>query len=448
LTGESIAIDKPLHASVIAGSYNLSNTVHIQVEKIGDSTRYGQIMQLIEQASMDKPRLSKLADQIAKPFLIVVLGSAFAAAASLWGQDPAKALVTAATVLIVTCPCALSLAAPAAMLASASAFVKKGLLVKNLQAIEDLSVVDSVIFDKTGTLTAPSIRITHIHTRQGITSNEAMSIANTLAQTSTHPISLAIVSHYQAQQAIEDVYEAVETTEHIGQGISARLPQTHPASGAVSGTVKLGSADFCGHPASEKQTVYLADDHGWLANFELSETLKPNAKPTIDWILANGYRCQLLSGDQATSVATVAAQLNIKNYRAHCSPAEKLKTLNSDKAKGHHILMVGDGLNDGPVLASAQVAMAMGEGVALTQAYADIVLTHGDIGLIPQSLLQAKKTMRIIKQNMIWAALYNAICIPLAFMGLLTPWQAGLGMAISSLVVIFNALRLSKLTND
>lgn len=445
LTGESTAINKPHHSQVIAGSYNLGQAIQMRVEKIGNATRYGEIMQLIEKAAIEKPRLSKLADTIAKPFLIAVLGSAFIAALLLWAQDPAKALVTAATVLIVTCPCALSLATPAAMLASASALIKRGVLIKNLQALEDLTNVDTVIFDKTGTLTEHRINISHIETKSGLSENLATRLAKALAQSSTHPVAQAINQYPLDENTQQGLPTVHDLSEHTGLGMQGKLQNEAMFDQQIKGVIKFGSAKFCQQDHTNDQAVYLADENGWLATFYLNEQLKTNAQHTLNWLQANDYHCELLSGDQSEAVAQTATQLQFDTHQAACAPADKLARLETLKAKGNKVLMVGDGLNDGPILASAHVSIAMGQGVALTQAHADVILTNGDIGLVATSLRQAKRTMQVIKQNMTWAVLYNAICIPLAFTGWLTPWQAGLGMAISSLVVILNAVRLTRM---
>ncbi len=445
LTGESTPINKPRNTQVIAGSYNLGQTIQMRVEKIGSATRYGEIMQLIEKAAIEKPRLSKLADQIAKPFLIAVLGSAIVAGLLLWSQDPAKALVTAATVLIVTCPCALSLATPAAMLASASALIKRGVLIKNLQALEDLTNVDTVIFDKTGTLTEHQIHVSKIDTRADISNTEALALAKAMAQSSTHPIAQAISLHAFDGNTQQGLPELQDLTEHTGQGISGSLKDSDSLTHKITGLIKFGSPTFCDTKPTDQQAVHLSDADGWIATFYLDEQLKTDAEATVQWLQENNYRCELLSGDQSQAVTQTAQALQFDRYQAACEPADKLTRLETLKANGNKVLMVGDGLNDGPILASAHVSIAMGQGVALTQAHADVILTNGDIGLVAASLQQAKRTMQVIKQNMTWAVLYNAICIPLAFIGWLTPWQAGLGMAISSLVVILNAVRLTRM---
>jgi Cu2+-exporting ATPase len=209
----------------------------------------------------------------------------------------------------------------------------------------------------------------------------------------------------------------------------------------------LGSAKFCGLAmTATTQQVYLTDGQGWLATFELSESVKPRAAQAIQQLKESQLSIELLSGDQQHGVSLLANAVGIQQFQAACSPQDKLTRLQTLKQQGKKVLMVGDGLNDGPILASAHVSIAMGKGVPLSLAHADYVLLNGDIGQIPGLIAQAKKTMRIVKQNIGWAIAYNLICIPLAFTGVLSAWLAGLGMALSSLLVIANAMRLSRTT--
>ncbi|MBA3696703.1 MAG: cadmium-translocating P-type ATPase [Methylotenera sp.] len=438
LTGEATAISKKFNDHVIAGSYNLRNTVHMQIETLGEATQYGQIVNLINQASIEKPRFSQIADRIARPFLLFAILSAALAAALLWNVDHGHALMTAAAVLIVTCPCALSLATPAAMLATASAFVKRGILISRLQAIESIANIDTVIFDKTGTLTHDDIQLTTIQWREGFAEADALAIAQALAQHSMHPISRALTAHGSPNTGSQKII-ITNVNEEIGAGISATLLSNN-------NVVKLGSAKFCGLAITDTSTqqVYLADTHGWLANFTLQESLKAYAAQTIEQLKDLNLGVELLSGDQLQIVENIAKAIGISTFQAACSPQDKLSRLQALKQDGKKVLMVGDGLNDGPILASAHVSIAMGKGVPLSQAHADYILLNGDISLIPHLIRHAKKTMQVIMQNIAWAIVYNLVCIPLAFIGVLSPWLAGLGMAASSIVVVLNALRLTQ----
>lgn len=435
LTGEATPIAKQQQDHVIAGSYNLGQTVGMTVEVLGDATQYGQIVNLINQAAIEKPRLSQIADRVARPFLLLVMLSAALAIALWWNVDRGHALMTAAAVLIVTCPCALSLATPAAMLASASAFVKRGILIRRLQAIESIANIDTVIFDKTGTLTNEHIIVTAIECRESTSQSEVLSIAQALARHSMHPVSRALTAH--KINSMETI-SVRDVNEQVGAGITATLAYSNQH-------IYLGSAQFCGleHHSSSQQ-VYLSDDMGWLATFTLQESLKNGSAQTVQALADLNLHTELLSGDQLHTVASTANNIGITQFQAACSPQEKLARLQTLKQQGHKVLMVGDGLNDGPILASAHVSIAMGKGVPLSQAHADYILLNGDISQIPQLIKHAKKTMQVIKQNIAWAVVYNLVCIPLAFIGVLSPWLAGLGMAASSIIVILNALRLTQ----
>jgi len=455
LTGESTPIQKNLNDDVIAGSYNLRQPVCITLNTIGESTKYGQIVNLINNAAVEKPRLSKLADRVARPFLIFVMLSAAIAAALLWNIDHGRALMTAAAVLIVTCPCALSLATPAAMLASASAFVKRGILIKRIQAIENIADVDTIIFDKTGTLTEDHIQIKTIVTKAGLTESAALTLATAIAQHSMHPISRALVNAHKANDLPSPEIELNDIEETSGAGISATIKSGAAdvsllEHSAVGNELKLGSAIFCGIAEinTSTQEVYLANKQGWLATFTLQEAIKHNAALAIASLKEAKLAIELLSGDRSSAVENTANQTGITQFQSACSPEDKLLRLQALKREGKKVLMVGDGLNDGPILASAHVSIAMGKGVPLTLAHADYVFLNGDISQIPHLIRHAKQTMRIIKENIAWAIVYNLISIPLAFFGILSAWLAGLGMAVSSLIVVANALRLTKFASS
>lgn len=451
LTGESTPIQKNLHDGVIAGSYNLRQPVCITLNTIGESTKYGQIVNLINNAAVEKPRLSKLADRVARPFLIFVMLSAAGAAALLWHIDHGRALMTAAAVLIVTCPCALSLATPAAMLASASAFVKRGILIKRIQAIENIADIDTIIFDKTGTLTEDHIQIKAITTQTGLSEAAALTLATAVAQHSMHPISRALVNVHKAGNLQVPAMELDDIQETSGAGISAKVKASSAdATPPIHDELKLGSATFCGiaEASTNSQQVYLANQHGWLATFTLQEAIKHNAALAIASLKEAKLAIELLSGDRSNAVESTAKQIGITQFQAACSPEDKLLRLQALKREGKKVLMVGDGLNDGPILASAHVSIAMGKGVPLTLAHADYVFLNGDISQIPHLISHAKQTMKIIKENIAWAIVYNLISIPLAFFGILSAWLAGLGMAVSSLIVVANALRLTKFSSS
>ena len=443
LTGESRPLPRSEGGLVIAGSHNLSAAVIIRVKHTGDQTRFAQIVALMESASTSKPQLAQLADRIAKPFLIFVLLAAGGAGAYWWTHDPSHALMVAVAVLIVTCPCALSLATPAAMLASAGALARRGVLVRRLQGLEALATVNTVVFDKTGTLTRDAFALGEVRTRQGVSKQEALARAAALARHSLHPVSRALVAASQGDALQPPSWQVEEAHETAGQGVSAHLFMTGKRASAA--LTRLGSARFCGVelPATDALHACLSDEQGWIATFELQEDLRPDARATVAALVAQGLQVHLLSGDLPDSVARVARQAGINSAQGGCTPQDKLAFLRELQAQGGKVAMVGDGLNDGPVLAGAYVSFAFGQAVPLAQAQSDFVVLGERLDTVVQTLLAARRTFRIVRQNLWWAAIYNAVCVPLAVVGWLPAWLAGLGMALSSLLVVLNALRLS-----
>lgn len=433
LTGESQPVKKTLGARVIAGSHNVASAVEMHVTQVGSSTQYAQIVALMERVSIDKPKLALLADRIAKPFLLLVLLSAAGSAIWLWPVDHGKALMAAAAVLIVTCPCALSLATPAAMLTSAGALARKGILIRHLQALEVVAKADTIIFDKTGTLTRDSISLTSITTSQNLTEQEALKLAASIARQSLHPLARSITAKWGSQT----YYPISDVEETSGAGLIAQTAQ---------GQIKLGSAVHCGIQLGETDAihVYMSNEHGWLATFRLQEDVRPEAKAVIENLLTQGFKVAMLSGDQSNAVQLVATQLGIDEALAECAPQQKLTYMQFLQRQGRKIVMVGDGMNDGPVLAGAHVSIAMGNAVPLAQAQSDFVIQGGQLDLVPKLILQARETIKVVKQNLLWAATYNIICVPLAVLGYLPAWLAGLGMASSSLLVILNSARLTR----
>ena len=443
LTGESHPLPRGAGEAVIAGSHNLTGVLRVRVEGIGSQTCWAGIVALMEQASIDKPRLARIADRIASPFLVAVVLAALGAGAWWWSTDPGQALGVAVAVLIVTCPCALSLATPAATLAAAGALARSGVLVRRLQALEACASVDTVVFDKTGTLTEGRMAVIATRTRPGIDGDQALSWAGALARHSLHPASRAITA-----AAGKGGPPATQVSEVAGCGVQGRLA----VAGAAAHELRLGSASFCGAPAQSGAfagpQVHLADCEGWLASFDLDEALRLDAVPAMAALRHQGLRLQLLSGDRAAGVERLARRAGIEWARGDCSPAGKLEHVRQAQHDGHCVAMVGDGLNDGPVLARADVSIAMGQAVPLAQARSDFVVLGGQLQAVASLRVQARRTRDIVRQNLAWAAGYNAVCVPLAVIGAMPPWLAGLGMATSSLLVVANSARLARIPSS
>ena len=448
LTGESRPLPRGVGAQVLAGSFNLGATLWVRVQRVANNTRFAQIVALMEAASSTKPTLALLADRLAKPFLVGVMLSAAGAALWWWDRDPERALMVAVSVLVVTCPCALSLATPAAMLAAAGRLAGSGILVRRLQALEALAQVDTVVFDKTGTLSRDRLWVHSVQTRTGVSQAQALGWAAALAGHSHHPAARALTER-TADLAAPWFCSGV--AESPGQGLAGQVKPSatdcEVADVSAQGMdLRLGSSQFCGlaSAADAESEVHLCDTQGWIATFSLAEALRSDAQACVDALRAAGLGVQVLSGDGQRAVNRLAQALGIENAQGGCSPDDKLQALRALQAHGHSVAMVGDGLNDAPVLAGAQVSFALGQAVQLAQARADFVVMGAHLLPVAHTVLLARRTMAVVRQNLAWALVYNAVCVPLAVAGMLPAWAAGLGMAGSSLLVVGNALRLSR----
>ena len=437
LTGESKPVHKSSGSAVVAGSINQSQTLEITVEQVGSDTRFAQIVALMERAADAKPKLVQLADRLAQPFLIAVLGIAALAWGFWYAQgDAQRGLVIAINVLIVTCPCALAMAAPGALLSATAALARQGVLVRDIGILEKLTHISHIMFDKTGTLTHDAIAVKALDVCGDTTAAQAWGWAKALAQHSLHPASKAIVNRSSSEHL---AFVASDVQETPGQGLE----------GLIDGVrYRLGRASWCGLAAGPQagMQVCLARDGIALAYFSLDEAMRADAPAALQALQQQGLQLSISSGDQEAAVARIAESLGLQlPYQAGRTPQDKLQELRRLQAAGAKVLMVGDGINDAPVLAGADVSMAMAGSAPLAQVQADIVFLQDHLMNVPLSLAHARKTMRIVKENLLWALLYNCIAIPLALSGVLTPWIAGLGMALSSIIVLLNATRLQKI---
>ncbi|MDB5945315.1 MAG: Heavy metal translocating P-type ATPase, partial [Ramlibacter sp.] len=323
----------------------------------------------------------------------------------------------------------------------AGALARRGVLVRRLQALEACASIDTVIFDKTGTLTQDRFNVSSATTRAGADLPQLRQQAAALAGQSLHPASRAIAGSFSAGS-----WTASNVRELAGQGVRGQVA----ADGAPGGgLLMLGSASFCDAPgaagAASGLQVHLADEAGWLASFDLDETLRDDAAAAIADLELLGVQVKILSGDRDGAVSRLAARAGVTAFKGECSPEEKLAQLHRLQQQGHRVAMVGDGLNDGPALARADLSVALGAAVPLAQGQADVVVPGGQLLALGALLRQGRRARRIVRQNLAWAGLYNAVCVPLAIVGAMPPWLAGLGMAASSLLVILNSARLARL---
>ncbi|MBI1283809.1 MAG: heavy metal translocating P-type ATPase [Thiobacillus sp.] len=437
LTGESLPVSKSVHSKVVGGSVNQASPLVVQVEKLGADTRLAAIVRLLDRAQSEKPRIGQLADRAAAWFVGLLLVITVAVGLAWYVIDPSKALWIVVSVLVVTCPCALGLATPAALTTATGRLTRLGLLTTRGHALETLARATDLVFDKTGTLTHGQLSLRRVVPLGGRSEEAVRALAAALEAGSEHPIARVL------RAATASPLSASQIRNTPGGGVE----------GAVDGReYRLGSPRFAAQsespPAPPEQGghetwVALADESGLIAWFALADTPRQDAAAAISALQAQGLRLHLLSGDGEATVKVTAQQLGIREWRAGALPEDKLGYVKSLQKEGRIVAMVGDGINDAPVLAGAQVSIAMGEGADVAQAAADMVMLGGRLATLADGITLARKTQHIIRQNLGWALGYNLIAIPAAALGHVTPWIAGIGMSASSLLVVLNALRLS-----
>jgi P-type Cu2+ transporter len=443
VTGESAPRMKVPGNRLIGGSVNLSEPLIVRVERVGADTVLAGIVRLVERAAGERQPLVELADRYAHWFVLAVLVAAAATAIAWLQLDPARALWVTVSVLVVTCPCALSLATPVALTVATGELARRGLVVSRGHAIEALARATDVVLDKTGTLTHGDLRIVSVLPVGGEPLESCLALACALEQASEHPVGRAIVRHAPSGGAPRRV--ATSVSNRPGAGIEGVVDHRR---------YRIGTPGFCsglaGPPPSDAlapggdSMVALVRDGEWLAWFEVGDSLKADAAALIQRLVTLGKRVHLLSGDSPAAVARAAAALGVTNVCAAADPAAKRAYVERLKSAGGLVAMVGDGVNDAPVLAQADVSIAMGQGADLAQTKADAVLVSGELGGLGDAFGLSVRAMRIVRENLGWAIAYNLLAIPAAAAGLVTPWMAGLGMAGSSLAVVFNALRLRR----
>jgi Cu2+-exporting ATPase len=447
LTGESRPLRKDAGSALTGGAINLDAPLVMRVTQAGDATRLSAIVRLLERALCGKPSMVVLADRVAAWFVTVLLLVALATGAAWLAIDPARAPWVVVAVLVVTCPCALSLATPAALTAATARLAAIGVLVTRGHAIETLARADCFVFDKTGTLTEGNMRVVRTLALGTAGADACTRLAASLEQGIEHPIARAIRD--AAKEAAGDAALAVPSDLRVvqGAGIEATIAGKRLRLGAPAFVAEFAGsplpAESLQHGAVAESVVLLAQEDSWLAAFALGDALREGATELIDGLQRANRRVALYSGDAERVVGEFAAAAHITDWRGGLSPEDKHAAVQALQQGGAVVAMIGDGVNDAPVLAQAQVSVAIGSGAALAQASADMVLLNANIGVLAEAVELARQTMRVIRQNLVWAIVYNGLALPLAIGGWLTPWLAGLGMATSSLLVVLNAMRLS-----
>jgi Cu2+-exporting ATPase len=435
LTGEYLPLPRGVGDSVTAGTLNVEGPLTVEVQALGADTRLSAIGRLLERAQADKPRLAELADRVAQWFLLIVLMVAAVVGLIWWQLDAERAFWVVLALLVATCPCALSLATPTALTTATGALHKLGLLLTRGHVLEGLNQVDTVIFDKTGTLTEGRLTLTSIQPLRELDADACLALAAALENRSEHPIARAFG---RAPTAAEEVLSVP------GLGLQGRVDGHTLRIGQAAFVSELSTGDVPVIPGDQGQWLLLGDEQGPLAWLVLNDRLRTDAPALLQACRTRGWQVLLLSGDSSPMVAEVAALLGIEDARGGLTPDAKLAVLRRLHEQGRTVLMLGDGVNDVPILAAADISIAMGSATDLAKTSADAVLLSNRLDSLTQALQVARRTRRIIVQNLSWAILYNGLILPFAALGWVTPFWAALGMSLSSLLVVLNALRLTR----
>ena len=450
LTGEYLPLNKTVGDALIGGTINVDSPMIMRVTATGAEAQLSTIVRLMDRAQQEKPKIALLADRIASKFVAAVL----IVSASVFGfwfyQGEPDAFFIALSVLVVTCPCALSLATPTALTAATAALRERGLLISKGHVLETLNQVNRVVFDKTGTLTIGRLTLEEVKECRDLNSSELCQLVASLEAHSVHPIARAFrqFSQLGCTQIDSTQLDITEIEHHPSQGVSGRWQGR---------TLRFGRPDFAiaNSPDSAEsnasipqsktgQWLLLADEKGPLGWFLLDDAIRRSSAPLISALKNMNIQVSLLTGDPGNSASHVAQSIGITDFSTGLSPADKLQQVREWQAQGDTVLMVGDGINDVPVLAGADISLAVSEASDLAKTNADTLLTSGQLGVIAEALEKAVTTRRVIRQNITWALIYNLIALPLAAAGLVPPWAAAIGMSFSSLLVVLNALRLTR----
>ncbi len=435
LTGEYLPQPRQVGDAVTAGTLNVEGALTVEVLALGQDTRLSAIVRLLERAQAEKPRLAEIADRAAQWFLLFSLVAAAVIGLVWWQLDASRAFWIVLAMLVATCPCALSLATPTALTAATGTLHKLGLLLTRGHVLEGLNQIDTVIFDKTGTLTEGRLALRAIRPLAALDSDQCLGLAAALENRSEHPIARAFG---RAPLAAEQVQSTP------GLGLEGLVAEQHLRIGQPGFVCELSGAAVPQMPDEPGQWLLLGDEIGPLAWFVLDDRLRVDAPALLAACKARGWRTLLLSGDSSPMVASVAAELGIDEARGGLRPDDKLAVLQQLHQQGRKVLMLGDGVNDVPVLAAADISVAMGSATDLAKTSADAVLLSNRLDALIHAFSLARRTRRVIIENLVWAGLYNGLMLPFAALGWITPVWAAVGMSISSLTVVLNALRLTR----
>jgi Cu2+-exporting ATPase len=438
LSGESMPLLKSPGTQLIGGSINMDSPLVMRIEKTGLDTVLAEITRLLERAQQEKPAITQLADRVAAGFVAAVLVLASIAGLYWWQHSPQDWLPVLVSVLVVTCPCALSLATPTAISAATGTLLAEGMLATGSARLETLARATHIVFDKTGTLTVGTPVVVDVQIDSPLDETTLLHIAAALEAHSEHAAAHAIIN-----RAGNTPFTAQDIRNYPGAGISGQLDGKH----WYIGNAAFAQAHCPTHAepdSTENYTqIFLADEERVHARLFLQDEIRPGARATIQALQQAGRKIILMSGDNHNAARAVAEQVGIDTVYADLEPADKLREVQNLQQQGHTIIMVGDGINDAPVLGAADVSIAMQGAAHISQVGADLILLSNRLEGLSSGVHLARRTLRIIRQNLTWAVVYNLVALPAATLGLVAPWMAAIGMSSSSLLVVLNALRLT-----
>ncbi len=452
LTGESLPVAKEPGSEVWAATINQDGHLVYRATRVGEATVLSQIIRLVDEAQSSKAPIERLADRVAGIFVpVVMVIAALTFSGWLFLAQPtslAQAMINAVAVLIIACPCAMGLATPTAIMVGSGRGAELGILIRGGEPLERAYRLTTVVFDKTGTLTLGKPQVTDIWAWNGWKEVQVLTYAASLEEKSEHPLAAAI---YQAAQQKKLRLLPVTGFQAVpGLGVKATIQGQEVLLGNLTFMIRSGvpHLDLARYQeqlaAFGKTAVFLAVDGFPQGLIAVADTIKPQARETVEALREMGLRIHLLSGDSKLAAQAVADQVSIRRVIANVLPAEKSRAIAELQAKGEVVAMVGDGINDAPALAQADVGIALGTGADVALEAADLTLIRDDLRLIPQAILLSRRMMRTIRQNLFWAFIYNVVAIPLAAFGLLSPAVAAAAMGLSSVSVVTNSLRLRR----
>jgi P-type Cu+ transporter len=456
ITGESIPVEKIKGDLVIGGTINKSGSFTYRANKVGKDTVLSQIIKLVQDAQASKAPVQRMVDKVASVFVPIVLVIAIASFFGWFLTGPEESRLTAAllnfvAVLIIACPCALGLATPTAIMVGTGKGAEMGILIKNSEVLEKAKAIDTVIFDKTGTITTGRPAVTDFSIiNNKLREDEIISLTASLENKSEHPLAHAVVRF--AKERNYDIIEPDRFDSHTGLGVTGAVNSRFIVIGnapfLLSHSIGISGAETLAEKfqAEGKTVIYSAIDGSVAAVFGIADVIKENARHSVQQLRKIGLEVLMLTGDTKRTAGEIARTIGLDNYQAEVLPDQKASIVKSYQEKGKTVAMVGDGINDAPALAQADLGIAIGSGTDIAMEASDITLVKGDLDGVLHAIAISRRTFKTIKQNLFWAFIYNTIGIPLAAFGLLNPMFAAFAMAMSSVSVVSNSLRLKRFT--